>query len=105
MFRFSVAFLYNIYKYPTVIAIALPAGMTSSRPPSITPSVQEIISTLGEAESVFWGVLGPTNQRGKIPDVRTAAVSLALIQALQGPLGLADNESAILAANLLGTYI
>ncbi|KAG1823730.1 peptidase family C50-domain-containing protein [Suillus subaureus] len=44
--------------------IALPMGMTSDRAVSLTPSTQDILSTLDQAEKLFWADLALTADRG-----------------------------------------
>jgi separase len=70
---------------------------------SLSPSTQDILTTLDSAEKLFWADLGYTGKRGRVLHVRDAVVSLALIRALQTSLGKAGKEGPILAANLLGS--
>jgi separase len=65
--------------------------------------MQDILSTLDDAEKLFWAHLAFVTRRGSVSHVRDAAVSLALIGALQASLGRAGKEGPALAAGLLGT--
>ena len=78
----------------------MPMGMSGDKPLSATPSTKEILMTLGDAEKLFWADLN--TGRGKVPGVRNAALSLALIKALQTSLGKSEKESTVTALNLLG---
>ncbi|KAG2125363.1 uncharacterized protein EDB93DRAFT_1281358 [Suillus bovinus] len=77
--------------------IALLTSMTSDRAVSLTPSIQDISSTLDQAEKFFWADLGLTAHRGNVPHIHEATVNLALIKALQ--------TSPIIAACLLAIYL
>ncbi|KAG1775528.1 peptidase family C50-domain-containing protein [Suillus placidus] len=81
--------------------IALPMGMTSDRVVSLTPSTQDILSTLDHAEKLFWADLALTADRGNVPHVREATINLALIKALQTSLGKGGKDEPIIAARLL----
>ncbi|KAG1788751.1 peptidase family C50-domain-containing protein [Suillus plorans] len=81
--------------------IALPMGMTSDRAVSPTPSTQDILSTLDQAEKLFWADLALTADRGNVPHVREATINLALIKALQTSLGKGEKDGPIIAAHLL----
>ncbi|KAG2038447.1 peptidase family C50-domain-containing protein [Suillus americanus] len=81
--------------------IALPMGMTSDRVVSLTPSTQDILSTLDQAEKLFWADLALTADRGNVHHVREATINLALIKALQTSLGKGGKDGPIIAARLL----
>jgi separase len=83
-------------------AIALPMGMTSAKAMSPTPGSQEISVILNNAEQLFWSDLALIARRGQVPQVREAAISLALIRAFQTSLGKSGLEGPVLAARLLG---
>lgn len=83
--------------------IALPMGMTSDRAVSLTPSTQDILSTLDHAEQLFLADLALTVDRGNVPHVREATTNLALIKALQTSLGKGGKDGPIIAAHLLDT--
>ena len=78
----------------------MPMGMSGDKPISATSSTKEILMTLGDAERLFWADLNISS--GKVPSVRNAALSLALIRALQTSLGKSEKESTVMALNLLG---
>lgn len=69
---------------------------------SISTNGQEVVAILDNAEKLFWDDLGLMARRGNVFNVRDAAISLALIQALQTSLGGASASGAVLAARLLG---
>ncbi|KAG2081359.1 peptidase family C50-domain-containing protein [Suillus cothurnatus] len=81
--------------------IALPMGMTSDRAVSLTPSTQDILSTLDHAEKLFWADLALTADRGNVPHVRETTINLAIIKALQTSLGNGGKDGPIIAARLL----
>ncbi|KAG1861269.1 peptidase family C50-domain-containing protein [Suillus subluteus] len=81
--------------------IALPMGMTSNRVVSLTPSTQDILCTLDQAEKLFWADLALTADRGNVPHVREVTINLALIEALQTSLGKGGKDGPIIAARLL----
>jgi separase len=83
----------------------MPMGMSGDKLLSLAPSTQEILTTLDNAEKLFWVDLAFVGQRGKVLHVRDAAVSLALIRALQTSLGKAEKEGTLVAVNLLGSYL
>jgi hypothetical protein len=83
-------------------AIALPMGMSGHKLLSLVPSMHDILTTLDNAEKLFWADLGLTAKRGKVSHVRDTVVSLALIRALQTSLGKAGKGGPVLAVNLLG---
>ncbi|EGO04017.1 hypothetical protein SERLA73DRAFT_84238 [Serpula lacrymans var. lacrymans S7.3] len=81
--------------------ISLPVGMSGEKAPSFSASTQDIVSTLDNAEELFWADLILTARRGKVSHVRNAAVSLAIIKALQTSLGKPGKEGPVLVARLL----
>ncbi|KAF9233396.1 peptidase family C50-domain-containing protein [Melanogaster broomeanus] len=85
----------------TESTIALPMGMSGGKDLSLVPATQDILSTLGDAEKLFWADLALTWRRGTAPHVREASISLARIRALQCSLGKASKEGPLLAARLL----
>lgn len=76
-------------------------GMSGDRLFSLSPSTQEILTTLDTAEKLFWAELAAVARRGKICRVRDATVSLAVINALQSSLGRVNKVGPVLAASLL----
>lgn len=86
-------------------AIALPMGMSGDKLLSLSPSTQDILTALDSAERLFWADLALIARRGNVSDVRDAAVSLALIRALQTSLGKAGKEGPVLTARLLGSCL
>ncbi|KAG1748438.1 peptidase family C50-domain-containing protein [Suillus paluster] len=81
--------------------IALPMGMTSDRVVSLSPSTQDILGALDNAEKLFWADLALTADRGSVPHVRETTVNLALVKALQTSLGKGGKDGPIIAARLL----
>jgi separase len=77
-------------------------GMTSGKAMSSIPGSQEISAVLNNAEQLFWSDLALIARRGQVPQVRKAAVSLALTRAFQSSLGKSWLEGPILAVRLLG---
>lgn len=84
------------------VAIALPMGMSGDKIFSLSPSAQDILATLASAERLFWADLAVIARRGEVSRMRDAAVSLAMIRALQSSLGKAGKAGPVLAASLLG---
>lgn len=84
------------------VAIALPMGMSGDKIFSLSPSAQDILATLASAERLFWADLALIARRGKVSRMRDAAVSLAMIRALQSSLGKTGKAGPVLAASLLG---
>jgi separase len=85
----------------TVIAIALPMGMSTDKAPALSPSTHDILHTLDHAEQLFWLDFTLFSRRGDVSRVRDAVVSLALIRALQTSLGKSGNQDPVLVAGLL----
>lgn len=82
-------------------AIAIPMGM--SRPEGVTPSLtHDIPGLLEKAAQMYWSELDLISTQGEVPKVRNAAVSLAMIQALQTSLGKSGTAAANILVNLLG---
>lgn len=77
-------------------------GMSSDKSLSVLPSTQEIRGILDTAEKLFWADLALVAERGNTSYVRDAAVSLALVKALQTSLGRPMKNGPVLAASLLG---
>ncbi|EEB96243.1 hypothetical protein MPER_04651 [Moniliophthora perniciosa FA553] len=82
-------------------AVALSLGTSSTFAASLSPSLQEIMRNLEEAEKLFWSQLLAHGHTGHVPDVRSAIVSIALIRAFQASLGRSEPESSRLMAGLL----
>jgi hypothetical protein len=76
-------------------------GMSGDRLFSLSPSTQEILTTLDNAEKLFWSDLALVARRGRVSRVRDATVSLAMIKALQTSLGKARRAGPVLTASLL----
>ncbi|KDQ52064.1 hypothetical protein JAAARDRAFT_40451 [Jaapia argillacea MUCL 33604] len=81
--------------------ISLPMGLSADKIFSLSPASQDVLMSLGQAEKLFWANLAFTSRKGTVRSVRDAAVSLALIRALQTSLGNGSEESTTLAANIL----
>ena len=67
-------------------------------------STQEILNVLANAEKMFWSEFALVSRRGKVFQLRDAAVSLALAKAFEVALGKVSMNGAILAARLLGEH-
>lgn len=78
-------------------------GMSGDKLFSLSPSTQEILIALDNAENLFWADLALVARRGHVSRVRDATVSLAIIKALQSSLGKAGGTSPALSTCLLGT--
>jgi len=81
--------------------IALPMGMSGDKLFSLSPSTQEILTILDNAENLFWADLTIVARRGNVSRVRDATVSLAMIRALQSSLGRVTKIAPVLTAGLL----
>jgi len=81
-------------------AITMPMGISGGASPFSASSTKEILEILADAEKLFWADLNCG--RGRVPSVRNATLSLALIKALQTSLGKSEKESTATALNLLG---
>ncbi|OBZ78082.1 hypothetical protein A0H81_02757 [Grifola frondosa] len=81
-------------------AMTIPMGM-SGEDASSSPASQEILGTLMAAEKLFWSDLSFIARRGHVSAVRDAAMSVALIRTLHTSLGRGDEETPILAAQIL----
>jgi separase len=79
-------------------------GMSGDKLFSLSPSTQEILTTLDNAEKLFWSDLALVARRGKVSRVRDAAIALAMIRALQSSLGKASKAGPVLTAGLLGKH-
>ena len=76
-------------------------GMSTDKVPSLSPSTHDILHTLDNAEQLFWLDFTLFSRRGDVSRVRDAAVSLALIRALQTSLGKSAKQDPVLVASLL----
>ncbi|KAH7890369.1 peptidase family C50-domain-containing protein [Phlebopus sp. FC_14] len=85
----------------TESTIVLPLGRSGDEDLSLATASQEILRSLAEAEELFSGDLALTLRNGTVPHVRGAAVSLAVITALQASLGKACRDGPLVAARLL----
>ncbi|THV00746.1 hypothetical protein K435DRAFT_963900 [Dendrothele bispora CBS 962.96] len=81
--------------------IAMPMGTSNNLKASLSPSTQEIVKTLENAEKLFWTHLDYAGQRGRVPDIRKCIVSVGLIRALQTSLGRSELVSPALTSGLL----
>jgi separase len=79
-------------------------GMSTDKALASSPPTQEILMVLDKAERLFVKDLAVTSERGGVSRVREAAVSLALIGALQTSLGKPGVKWPVLAASLIGQY-
>ncbi|KAI0313288.1 peptidase family C50-domain-containing protein [Amylostereum chailletii] len=84
--------------------ITLPMGISGEKT-SATATSQEIGRLLSEADSLFWSNLAAIARRGKVNDVRDAAVSLAYVRSLQTSLGRDNADGPVLVANLLDASV
>ena len=84
-------------------AMTIPMGMSGDVPPS--SASQDMLETLTTAERLFWDHLTFVARRGHVSSVREAAVCLALIRTFRTSLGRGDNNTPVLAAQLLGQCI
>lgn len=98
----SIFFLLNDLRLKCVSAIALPVRMSSEKLFSMSPSTQEILAALDNAEKLFWADLSLVSRKGRVSRVRDATLSLAMIRALQSSLGRAGKTGPVLTASLLG---
>ena len=80
-------------------------GMSSDKLFSLSPSTQDILASLASAERIFWADLALIARRGNVSRMRDAAVSLAMIRALQSSLGKAGKVGPALTASLLGELV
>lgn len=79
--------------------------MSGERDRSLSPTAQDILHTLGDAETLFWSDLALTSRKGAVSHVREATISLGMIQALQSTLGKMVLDGPLLAIFLLGRYL
>lgn len=84
-----------------VLAVAL---STSSKnlAVSLSPASVDLIKSLKHTEKLFWAYLGSLGRNGYVPDIREAALSIAIIQTFQASLGRSDSRSSLITAGLLG---
>jgi separase len=80
----------------------MPSGITTDKPPTLSPAIQEVLGILSNAEQLFLSDLQLLARRGRVSHVRDAAVSLAVITALRSSLGAPNPGAPTLAAKLLG---
>ena len=78
--------------------------MVWETPPSLSPSVLEILGLLQSAEKLFWSDLALIARRGHVFQVREAAFSLALTRTFQGSLGKGEIDGPVVASRLLGMF-
>ncbi|KAI5895597.1 uncharacterized protein SCHCODRAFT_01122301 [Schizophyllum commune H4-8] len=83
--------------------IAVPMGMSCDKPLPMLPSTQDLLKLLQHAEGLFWSDLNSMSKKGTVSHVREAAISLAIVRALQTSLGLVDEQGSALAGRLLDT--
>lgn len=83
----------------------MPMGVSGDKLNRLSPSIQDILTTLDNAENLFWADLALVARRGNASRVRDATISLAMIRALQSSLGRAGKAGPVLTAALLGAYI
>jgi hypothetical protein len=81
-------------------AITMPMGISGGISSSSVNSTKEILKILADAEKLFWADLNCG--RGKVPSVRNATLSLALIKALQMLLGRSEKRVDCHGAQPLG---
>ena len=80
-------------------------GMSCDKPLPMLPSTQDLLKLLQHAEGLFWSDLNSMSKKGSVSHVREAAISLAIVRALQTSLGLVDDQGSALAGRLLGTLL
>jgi len=89
--------------YRIMSVIALPAGIVGGKTMILPRSSPDILNILGNAERHFWTDLTLVSKCGPVPQVREAAVSLALISALKTSLGGGNTKDLVaIATRLLG---
>ena len=88
----------------SLAVLSLPLGMVGEAPPSLSPSVLEILGLLQNAEKLFWSDLSLIARRGHVFQVREAALSLALIRTFQGSLGKGGVDGPVVASRLIGMF-
>lgn len=66
------------------------------------PAIREILTTLENAERLFWQSLTAIMPHGEVLCARDSAMALALITALKTSLGASENNGPLLAAGLIG---
>lgn len=87
------------------VAIAVPMGMSCSEGGVTSSLTHDIPSLLEKAAQTYWSELDLISSQGEVPKVRNAAVSLAMIQALQTSLGKSGAAASNILINLLGQYL
>ncbi|KAG8921766.1 hypothetical protein FRC02_012360 [Tulasnella sp. 418] len=85
----------------TESVIAIPMGMSSTEGAVPPTSTREILTTLVNAEEFFWSCLEIGSSHGEVHQIREAALSLAMIRALQTSLGRSDINGSNIVAGLL----
>ncbi|KAG8959161.1 hypothetical protein FRC03_008372, partial [Tulasnella sp. 419] len=85
----------------TESVIAIPMGMSSTEGAIPPTSTREILTTLVNAEKFFWSCLEIGSSHGEVHQIREAALSLAMIRALQTSLGRSDINGSNIVAGLL----
>lgn len=83
----------------------MPLELSATKISSLSPSTQDILTTLGNAESLFWAELTRVARRGNASRMRDATISLAMIRALQSSLGKAGKAGPVLSTALLGAHL
>ncbi|KAJ3827682.1 cysteine peptidase C50 [Lentinula raphanica] len=68
---------------------------------SVTPTMLEIAKDLDYTEGMFWAYLSDLGQKGYVPDVREAAMSIAKIKTFQASLGKFKPQTPLLTAGLI----
>ena len=69
---------------------------------SISPTAQDILYALSDAEKLFWASLALTSRKGAMSNAREATTSLSMVQALQSALGKSISDGTLPAIFLLG---
>ncbi|KAJ3742013.1 cysteine peptidase C50 [Lentinula detonsa] len=68
---------------------------------SVTPTMVDIAKDLEHTEKLFWSYLSALGQKGFVPYIREASMSIAIIKTFQASLGRFDPKTPLLTAGLL----
>jgi hypothetical protein len=98
-----VSCLLSMRASPTVFsAVAVPMGMSGGEIVTPPTATRDLLSALSTAEDFFWSCLELNVDLGEVPQVRDAAISLALIRAYQTALGAKTKNVSTVTAAVLG---
>ncbi|KAJ3737449.1 cysteine peptidase C50 [Lentinula guzmanii] len=68
---------------------------------SVTPTMVDIAKDLEHTEKLFWSYLSALGQKGFVPYIREASMSIAIIKTFQASLGRFDPKTPLLTVGLL----